>query len=73
MDRRAWQATTVHGGHKELDMTDRLILSLIRVLGKVEKINFIALPVTGGHNRLLPSKLCSNLGGAGSEEFYRNG
>ena len=69
MDRGAWQ------GHKELDMTERLILSLIRVLGKVEKINFIALPVTGGHNRLLPSKLCSNLGGgeAASEEFYRNG
>ena len=65
MDRGAWQATTVPGGHKELDMTERLILSLIRVLGKVEKINFIALPVTGGHNRLLPSKLCSNLGGGG--------
>ena len=27
MDRRAWQAT-VHGGSKELDMTERLTLSL---------------------------------------------
>ena len=34
-----------------------------RVLGEVEKINFIALPVTGGHSRLLPSKLCPNLEG----------
>ena len=50
-------------GHEELDMTERLILPLIRVLGEVEKINFIALPVTGGHSRLLPSKLCPNLEG----------
>ena len=48
-------------GYKELDVTERLILSLVRVLGEVEKINFIALPVTGGHSRLLSSKLCPNL------------
>ncbi|MES8734619.1 hypothetical protein U6U86_12335, partial [Cutibacterium acnes] len=29
-----------------------------RVLVKIEKNNFIALPGKGGHSRLMPSKLC---------------
>ena len=29
-----------------------------RVLGEVEKDNFIALPGKGGHSGLMPSKLC---------------
>ena len=44
-----------------------------RVLGKVEKDSFIALPGKGGHNGLLPWKtMCPNLGGF-DEEFYSNG
>ena len=39
-----------------------------RVLGEVEKNNFIALPGTRGHHRLMPSKLLSWPGGS-SEEF----
>ena len=37
-------------------------ISGTRVLGEVEKDSFIALPGKGGHNRLVPSKLCPNLG-----------
>ena len=33
-----------------------------RVLGKVEKNSFIALPGKGGHSRLMPQKLCPNPG-----------
>ena len=29
-----------------------------RVLGEEEKSSFIALPGKGGHNRLMPSRLC---------------
>ena len=34
-----------------------------RVLGKVEKNSFIALPGKGGHRGLMPSKLCLHLEG----------
>ena len=41
-----------------------------RVLGKVEKNSFTALPGKGGHSGFLFSKtVCPNLGGFG-EEFY---
>ena len=44
-----------------------------RVLGEVEKNNFIALPGKGGHSGLVTLKtVCPNLGGFG-EEFYSNG
>ena len=44
-----------------------------RVLGKVEKSDFIALLGKRGHNGLMPLKtVCLNLGGFG-EEFYSSG
>ena len=44
-----------------------------RVLCKVEKNNFIALPGKGGHSGLLLLKtVCPNPGGFG-EEFYNHG
>ena len=44
-----------------------------RVLGEVEKKNFIALPGKGRHSRFVPLKiLCPNLTGF-EEEFYSNG
>ena len=44
-----------------------------RVLGEVEKNNFIALPGKGGCSGLVPLKtVCPNPGGFG-EEFYSDG
>ena len=44
-----------------------------RVLGDVEKNNFIALPGKGGHSRLLPLKLCVPILGIFGEDFYSCG
>ena len=44
-----------------------------RVLSEVEKNSFIALPGSGGHSGLVPSKIvCPNLEGFG-EVFHGNG
>ena len=40
-----------------------------RVLGEVEN-SFVALPVKGGHSRLIFSKLCIPTWGGFGEEFY---
>ena len=43
-----------------------------RVLGELEKDNFIALPGRGGHSGLMPLKtMCSHLG-EDNEKFYSN-
>lgn len=48
-------------------------ISETRVCGEVEQKSSIALPGTGGHSELLPSKtVCPYLGGLG-EKFYSKG
>ena len=48
-------------------------ISKTRVWGEVEKDSFTALPVKGGHSRLMPLKNCvPNPEGLG-KEFFSNG
>ena len=52
--------------HAEWNLEDR-------VLGKVEKNSFIALPGKGGHSALIPLKTVSPIPEGFCEEFYSNG